>query len=52
MDEVTWRFLRKYVPCGALGIFSLLSAHIPKRINNNKISEKIPPYIQHEGFKI
>lgn len=46
------KLTRKYIPRGALSIFSLLSAHILAHLNEDKIPEKIPLYTQSEGLRI
>lgn len=46
------KITRKYIPRGALSIFSLLSAHILRNIEEEKIPDKIPPYTQNEGLRI
>jgi len=46
------KITQKYIPRGALGIFSLLSAHILEHINDNNIPDKISVYTQDEGFRI
>jgi len=46
------KITKKYIPRGALSIFSLLSAHILRHKNDDNIPDKIPLYTQREGFRI